>query len=40
VPAGWTYTVRHLDADLDVRDVDGIALVVQDELHNTYQLEA
>jgi hypothetical protein len=39
VPAGWTYSVRHLDAPLDVRDVDGIALVVQDELRNTYQLE-
>lgn len=40
VPAGWSFAVRHLDAPLDVRDVDGIALVVQDELHNTYQLEA
>jgi hypothetical protein len=40
VPAGWTFSVRRLDAPLDVRDVDGIAVVVQDELRNTYQLEA
>lgn len=40
LPAGWTFTSRVLDADLEVRDVDGIAVVVQDDLDNTYQLVA
>ena len=38
LPAGWTYGARTLDADLDVRSVDGVATVVQDDLQNTYQL--
>lgn len=36
LPAGWQYRVRVLDADLDVR-ATGEAVVVQDELANTYQ---
>lgn len=40
LPAGWTFTTRVLDAELEVRDVDGIAVVVQDDLENTYQLVA
>jgi hypothetical protein len=40
LPAGWTFSTRVLDADLEVRDVDGIAVVVQDDLENTYQREA
>ena len=38
LPDGWTFTTRVLDQVLVVEDVDGIATVVQDELHNTYQL--
>ena len=37
-PTGWQYRVRVLDADLQVH-ADGVAVVVQDELQNTYQLE-
>jgi hypothetical protein len=40
LPAGWTFSSRVLDAELEVRDVDGIAVVVQDDFENTYQLEA
>jgi hypothetical protein len=40
LPAGWTFSTRVLDAELEVRDVDGIAIVVQDDFENTYQLEA
>jgi hypothetical protein len=40
LPAGWTFSTRVLDAELEVRDVDGIAVVVQDDFENTYQLEA
>jgi hypothetical protein len=40
LPAGWTFSTRVLDAELEVRDVDGIAVVVQDDLENTYQLVA
>ncbi|HEY5650742.1 MAG TPA: hypothetical protein VIW46_04775 [Acidimicrobiia bacterium] len=34
------FTTRVLDEDLDVEDLEGIATVVQDDLHNTYQLRA
>ena len=37
LPDGWTYQVRTLDEDLAVQ-ADGIAVVVQDDLLNTYQL--
>jgi hypothetical protein len=40
LPAGWTFSSRVLDAELEVRDVDGVAVVVQDDFENTYQLEA
>jgi hypothetical protein len=40
LPAGWTFSTRVLDAELEVRDVDGVAIVVQDDFENTYQLEA
>ena len=40
LPAGWTFSSRVLDAELEVRDVDGIAVVVQDDFENTYQLVA
>jgi hypothetical protein len=40
LPAGWTFSSRVLDAELGVRDVDGVAVVVQDDLENTYQLVA
>jgi hypothetical protein len=40
LPAGWTFSSRVLDAELSVRDVDGVAVVVQDDLENTYQLVA
>jgi hypothetical protein len=36
LPDGWTYRVRTLDQDLELR-TDGKATVVQDELQNTYQ---
>ncbi len=39
LPAGWTFSTRVLDADLNIVDVDGFAPVVQDELQNTYQFE-
>ena len=38
LPDGWTYTSRLLDDRLVVKDVDGIAAVLQDELRNSYQL--
>lgn len=37
MPAGWSYEVVHLDADLDAISLDGVATVVQDEFQNTYQ---
>lgn len=37
LPAGWTYQVRTLEEPLAVRSTDGVAIVVQDELQNTYQ---
>ena len=40
LPAGWTFSTRVLDAELEVRDVDGVAVVVQDDFENTYQLVA
>lgn len=40
LPEGWTYRARFVDADYIVVDQDGIATVVQDELQNTYQLNA
>ena len=40
LPDGWTYRVRILDEAMVVVDVEGIAIVVQDELQNTYQLRS
>lgn len=40
LPVGWTFSSRVLDAELAVRDVDGVAVVVQDDLENSYQLVA
>lgn len=37
LPAGWSYRQRTLDEPLDVASADGVAIVVQDELQNTYQ---
>ena len=37
LPSGWSYRTRQLDAELNVRTVGGEAVVVQDELRNTYQ---
>jgi hypothetical protein len=37
LPAGWTYRVRTIDEALELSSTDGIAVVVQDELQNTYQ---
>ncbi len=37
LPPGWTYAARTLTAPLVVEDDDGIATVIQDELHNSYQ---
>lgn len=36
-PAGWTFTTRPLDADLEVFDSAGVATVIQDEFQNSYQ---
>jgi len=33
---GWKYRVRVLDQDLTIKAVNGIALITQDELENTY----
>jgi hypothetical protein len=38
LPAGWTYRTRKLRHDLSLRTA-GDAIVLQDELMNTYQLE-
>lgn len=38
LPEGWSYRARVLDEGLVVVDDGGIAVVVQDELQNTYQL--
>jgi hypothetical protein len=37
-PAGWTYRARTLDKPLRVRTAGSEAVVLQDELSNTYQL--
>ncbi len=37
LPAGWRFTVRTLDHELDLLSTDGVATVTQDELQNTYQ---
>lgn len=37
LPEGWRYQVRTLREPLAVRSTDGEAVVVQDELQNTYQ---
>ncbi len=37
LPAGWTFRVRTLEEPLDISSTDGVAVVVQDELQNTYQ---
>ena len=36
LPEGWSYTARTLDSDL-VLSVDGEAIVLTDDLSNTYQ---
>ena len=38
MPEGWTFRSRVLTADLRVTSLDGVAILVQDELANTYQL--
>ena len=38
LPAGWTYRVRILDEELVVDTTEQLAVVVQDELENTYTL--
>jgi len=38
LPTGWSYRARKLHRDLSLRTA-GDAIVVQDELMNTYQLE-
>ncbi len=38
MPQGWTYRVRTLTQDEGVAATDGIAIVIADELRNTYQL--
>ncbi|WP_437310899.1 hypothetical protein [Sorangium sp. So ce388] len=35
--AGWTFRTRVLDEALEVKAVDGLAVVVQDDFGNTYQ---
>lgn len=37
LPEGWSYRVRTLNDALDVLSTDGVAVVIQDELQNTYQ---
>ena len=36
LPEGWTFTSRVLDADYELVS-DGMAVVIQDDLSNTYQ---
>jgi haloalkane dehalogenase len=38
LPERWTFAARALDDELDVEDIDGVAVVIQDELQNSYQL--
>ncbi len=40
VPEGWAYRSRQLDDALRVRSHDGVGVVIQDELQNTYHLIA
>ena len=40
LPEGWTFSTRVLDERLVVEDVDGTAVVVQDDLRNSYQLRS
>lgn len=37
LPEGWSYRARTLDQRLEVASTDGVAVVLQDELQNTYQ---
>lgn len=37
LPAGWTFRTRVLDETIEVKAVDGLAVVVQDDFGNTYQ---
>ena len=38
LPEGWTYSTRILEHNLEARNPNGTAIVIQDELENTYQL--
>ena len=38
LPEGWSSSSRVLEERLDVSAVEGIAIVMQDDLRNTYQL--
>jgi haloalkane dehalogenase len=40
LPQGWAFAARVLDEPLVVEDIDGVATVTQDELHNSYQLRS
>ena len=37
LPDGWTYQARTLTEDLGLLSTDGVAIVIQDDLQNTYQ---
>jgi len=37
LPAGWTFTVETLTAELELFSTEGIATVIQDDFQNTYQ---
>ena len=37
LPEGWNYQARVVEEDYVVLDQDGVAIVIQDELQNTYQ---
>ena len=37
LPDGWAFSTRALEQDLEVSATNGVAVVVQDELENTYQ---
>jgi hypothetical protein len=36
LPPGWKYRVKVLDRDLEVRAINGVARIVQDDLQSTY----
>ena len=38
LPPGWSFRARVVSEDYVVEDQDGVAIVLQDELANTYQL--